>query len=236
MKSIIVTITPFILAITFFACGSVWDEQVSADTVNEILPLIQSNDTLSDGKKKYIADMIPMSAGLASLASLAGKPKGIPTYRDLFIDFSRQYDSTAAVYRSIRENNENLRQLVKLASVKSLIFSEYSSMIGLDITINNAFGKDLLYMILEYELVDKYDTRYFSHRVKLTDELIEDNRANVSVFHKYDQVSRYLWSKAPSNDEKRQAFFDENFRLRVLSVVFTDKTEVSEQSAEWEYL
>lgn len=180
--------------------------------------------------------MIPMTAGLASIAGLAGKSEVVPTYREVFINFSRQYDSTAAVYKRILDNNQKLKTLVQLETVKTFIFGEYNSIIGLDMAINNAFGKDILYMIIEYELVDKYDTRYFNHRVKITDELIKDGRAAVSVSHKYDEVSRYLWSKAPANDEKRQAFFDENFKLRVLGVVFTDKTEVTERSADWEYL
>lgn len=51
MKIVIVSVTSFVVASTFWACGSVWDDQVSADTVNKVLPLIQSSDTLSEKRR-----------------------------------------------------------------------------------------------------------------------------------------------------------------------------------------
>ena len=222
------------IAAIFSSCATIWEKPISKENLSDAITELGKVDTIANGKKRFLGEMIPLAIGLSELA-----PKDVqrPTFREVFDIYSKQYDSTANAIRVAQINNDRLKGLIaSVDDIYSFASDQYRSSFGLKLTLNNTFEKDILYIILNYKLIDEYDTEFFNEKVKITDKSISGNQVEFLARNEYDQISTWMWKKAPSNDAKRKEVLMKNLVVEPLLVVFTDKSEVVYQKVEWQYL
>lgn len=118
---------------------------------------------------------------------------------------------------------------------------------------NNQFDKEILYIILNYKYVNKYDSQFFDKKTKLTDEVAGDFKGEleISTTEKYNDVAEFMYTKVPTqarkalkdelgvekaNKKMQHDFLMKGLKLKTLGIVFKDKTELVKQDADWNYL
>jgi hypothetical protein len=216
-----------------WSCTTVWEKPVSKDSLSEISTEISAMDSLSSGKKKFINEMMTMAVNLSALAP---DQSALPTFRAMFDMHSHQYDSMATVYKTALATNDKLKNYVVSLDDAVAYGTEDHSTLFMKLTVNNQFNKDVHYMIVQYKLVNEYDTEHFSGKVKVTSENIKGNTVEFGVENKYGKMTTYFWSEAPADDEKRKAILMKDLKVEILGIVFKDKSEVTFQNTNWEYL
>ena len=113
--------------------------------------------------------------------------------------------------------------------------------------------KPILYAIINYKYVNKYDSEFFDEKVKLTDEVAKDFKEEVEVTttEQYNDVAEFMYKKVPvqaslklrnemgtkaANEKVERDFLMEGLKIETLGIVFQDKSELTVQDEEWEYL
>lgn len=103
-----------------------------------------------------------------------------------------------------------------------------------------------------YKYVNKYDSKFFEKKTKLTDEIAGDFKGELKVStEEYNDVAEFMYSEVPirasqalrdelgeekANKKVQLDFLMEGLKLETLGIVFKDKSELFLQDAEWEYL
>jgi hypothetical protein len=107
---------------------------------------------------------------------------------------------------------------------------------------NNDFKKEILYIILNYKYQDKYDSKYFDEKAKLTDQVAVDFKGEkeISTTVQYNSVAEFMNTKVPERARKelrdqlgekeadrkvKQDFLMAGFKVSVLGIIFQDMSE-----------
>jgi hypothetical protein len=130
---------------------------------------------------------------------------------------------------------------------------KYKGYLSMTLGFNNQFDKEILYVILNYKYVNKYDSEFFDEKSKLTDEVAGDFKGEVEISTKeeYNSVADFMYTKVPvqakqalrdelgeekANKKVKKEFLMEGLKVSVLGIVFKDKSELAKQNADWNYL
>lgn len=240
--------------VLFTGCTATLDKQINGEDLEEVKTIINSDENYSELKKKYITDNLSTILGFLELGqSLTGKNAELPSFREEIESYSLKYDSIRTVKLNIRENNNKLANFLLISDANAFPRSKYKGSLFMTLDFNNQFEKEILYIIFEYKYVNKYDSEFFSEKTKLTDEIAKDFKESVEIGFReeYNNVASFLYTKMPvtakkelikelgekkANEKVKKDFLLEGLKVSTLGIVFTDKTELMYQNADWEYL
>ena len=252
MKNLILL---FALTVLCFACTETLDKPLNKKDLPEVVEILNSDMNYTPMERKYVVDNLTSQMGFIEMASAAVDMTGseMPTFRTMIMDLSHDYDSIKTAKLTIKENNKKLDRVIEMASADAISIDEYKAYLTFNLRFNNEFEKDILYAIVNYKYVDKYDSEYFDKNLKITDQVANnfEGEAEVSAREEYNDVSKFLYQKMPIRarkelrdqlgakkaDEKvKKDFLMEGLQFKTVGVVFKDKTELTYQNADWEYM
>ena len=249
-----------IAAIIITSCTNPLDKPINNKDFVEVKELISSDTAYSPMKRKYIIDNISEQLGYLELGKTMGKAMGkemdeskISTFRQEIGELSMTFDSTRIAKIDIKNNNEKLKNFVELVDANTISIDKYKGYLTMKLKFNNQFEKEILYIILNYKYINKYDSEFFDEKTKLTDEVAGDfkRELEVSTTEKYNDVAEFMYTKVPiqaskalrdklgvekANTKVKHDFLMEGLKVETLGIVFKDKTELVHQNADWEYL
>lgn len=248
------TIGLYILLVCYtVACSDPLDKSLNSDDLASIKEYVSNNASFGQMEKKFIIDNLELAIGFANLGMLLGADDSeIPTFREFISKTSIEFDSIRTHKISIRENNQKINELVTLIDANTIAIDRNRGYLNLTLELNNQFDRDILYVILNYSYKDKYDRIFFNENVRLTDEIAGDfsEQIEVSINEQFNRVSQFIWSEVPTrarqslrdelgNDEAdakvQRDFLMAGLDVQTLRIVFTDRTEIAPQNAEWAY-
>ena len=242
-----------LLSFTFIACTETLDKPINSEDFSEVKEYVINNNDFSEMEKKYINDKMEGTMGLVELGrAFDVEDSDTPTFRELISKLSTEYDSIRTDKIEIQETNRKINELVKLNDAKTIGIDNNRGYLNLNLELENQFDKDILYIILNYNYTDRYDQEFFDENVRLTDEVAGDfsGEVEVSIEEEYNRVAQFIWSEVPVR--ARQSLRDElgeeaadakvqrdflmaGLNVSTVGIVFTDKSELVPQNAEWEY-
>lgn len=243
----------FVGVVLFTSCSNVLDKPMSAEHLADVKEKIESEDEYSPMKKKYLISNISTQTGFAVLAqAMDVKKEDMPTFRKQINELSTDFDSIKKAKNSAKESNKLLEGFVLLKDAKTTSMDKYKGYLSMNLTFNNKFNKEVLYVVLNYMYVDKYDTKHFDESAKLTDEVANffKGEAEVTTTEEYNDVAEFMYTKVPvqaslkvreelgieeANRKVETDFLMEGLQVSVSRVVFTDKTELLYEDSDWEY-
>ena len=254
MKKFIVFISiTFILS----SCTSSLEKKLNKGDFNQVKQEINSNETYSKMMKNYLIDNLEMQIGLVELGNKMQLPNSgeikVPSFKQQINELITDFDSIRKSKIKIKENNEMLENFVTLKNANTVSIDKYNGYLSMTLDFNNQFNKEILYIILNYKYINKYDSEFFDKKSKLTDEVAGKftGEVEISTKEEYNNVADFMYTKVPvrakktlidelgeekANDKVKKDFLMEGLKVSVLSVVFKDKSEVTFQNADWEYL
>jgi hypothetical protein len=235
-----------LLTVVLFGCSSVLDNQINSKDYADVVKELDSTDTLSIMKRKYIKDNLGMYVGILAMAEGIAKNTGkglsemknVSTFRSQIDSLSIAYDSKLKEIQNAKDNNKKLRQLIVLTDASATPISEYKGYLGMKVKFNNQFDKEILYAILNYKYTTKYDQVYFDENTRLIDEVANNftGEVDLSTSEEYNSVADFLYTKVPIKNKKVTGeYLMKGMTITPLLVVFKDKTEVAVQDTTWEY-
>lgn len=243
-----------IASLVFTSCTNLLDKPLNKEDFEKVKELVDNDKTLKEMKKKYIIDNLSMYLGFSELGkALAGEGAEVKTYGEYIEELKVDFDSTETQILTNIENNKKLKEFIKLTDAKATPIDEYKGYLTMNLRFKNDFDKPILYTVINYKYVNKYDSKFFDEKVKLTDEIAKDFKEDVEVTttEKYNDVAEFLYKKVPvgaplklrnemgkkAADEKvHRDFLMEGLKIETLGIVFEDKSELTLQDEEWEYL
>lgn len=113
---------------------------------------------------------------------------------------------------------------IKITEVSSFALSEYKGYLNLTLDIKNNFEKEVLYLVIEYSYIDKYETNYFSERAKITE--VTSGEIKLNLLEEYNRASEFLYRRVPSEEVAGRAFLAEGLKIKVIGVSFKDGEKV----------
>lgn len=248
--TLLLIIIPFAVA-----CSSVIEKPINAEDFDEVKRHITSNEDYSEMKKKYVIDNLSLLMGFSEIGKVINSKLSdkIPSFREMIDEYAVEYDSIKAAKLKIAEDNEKLKNFIELVDAGTIGISEYKGYLNMKLKLNNQFDKGILYTIINYRYVDKYDTEFFNEKSKLTDEVAGDFKGEVEISTKgeYDNIASFIWNEVPvkakkelrnqlgeqaANAKVQRDFLMDGLQVKTLGIVFEDKTEITYQNAEWEYI
>lgn len=248
------TILTLLIVSTLFSCTQTLDKPLSQDDFDKVKEIINSDENYTPLKRKYIVDNLSIQLGFAELGKAMNMDKSkLPTFREQINDLSIDYDSIKTAKLQIRENNEKLKNFVELVDAKAIGIDKYKGYLQMTLKFNNPFDKEILYVILDYKYVDKYDLKYFDEKAILTDQVAGDFKGEktISTTEQYNRVAEFIYTKVPVRarkelrdqlgekvaDEKvHRDFLLEGLKVSIQGIVFADKSELTFGDGDWEYL
>ncbi|WP_157962187.1 hypothetical protein [Winogradskyella aurantiaca] len=251
IKSILI-LALLLLTVTY--CSNPMNNKLNTEDFDAIKESINTDNQLSDMKKKYVIDNLSMILGFAELGKAMNVDDSkILTFGEQIEDLKADYDSIRSSKIEIKENNKLLDDFIKLVDVDMVSIDKYNGYLNMTLDFNNKFDKEVLYIVMEYKYVNKYDTKFFSEKSKLTDKVAKgfNGEVEISTQEKYNSVARFLYSEVPiraekslrdelgdevANEKVKKEFLMEGLKVSTLGVVFNDKTELMHKNADWEYL
>lgn len=235
-KLILITV----IATMFASCTNVLDTPINSEKLAEISSIIEKCDTLKKMEKKYITDNLKMYAGFAMLGKSINPDisSKITTFRTNITELSSEFRTKEQKYITAKENNAKLKNFLSITDASCWATSEYKGSLNMNLHFNNKFNKEILYIIMRYSFINKYDSKFFEEKVKLTDEVAGDFKKDkaISTTEKYNSVAKFLYRKVYSNKEKQKKQLLEGLKVETLGIVFKDKTEMFPESEDWDYL
>jgi hypothetical protein len=235
------------------SCTNTLDKPLNKEDFEKVKETIQTDNNYSPMKKRYILDNLSMQLGFTELAKAMNMDKGnIPTFRTQIDELVADFDSIRTVKLEIMENNNKLESFVSLKDANTISIDKYKGYLSMTLDFNNQFDKEILYIILNYKYVNKYDSEFFNEKSKLTDEIAKDFRGTVEISTKeeYNKVADFMFTKVPVQARKelrdqlgkeeadkkvQKDFLMEGLKVSTLGIVFKDKSELVFQNADWEY-
>lgn len=235
------------------SCTNILDKPLNKEDYDKVKETIQNDNDYSPMQKKYIFDNLSMQLGFIELAkAMNADDKLIPTFRTQIDDLVADYDSIMTAKIAIKENNKKLENFISLKDANTTSLDKYTGILSMTLDFNNQFDKEILYIILNYKYVNKYDSEFFDERSKLTDEVAGDFRGEVAIStrEEYNSVANFMWSEVPvragkelrdklgveeADKKVKKDFLMEGLQVSALGIVFKDKSELLYQNADWEY-
>lgn len=231
-------------------CTNTLDKKLNKDDFEQVKQEISSNEMYSEMKKRYLIDNLEMQLGFLALGkAMEMDDSKLPTFREQINELTTDFDSIRTSILEIKKNNKKIENFLTLKDANTNSIDRYKGYLTMTLDFNNQFDKEILYIILNYKYVNKYDTEFFNEKSKLTDEIAEDfkGQVKVSTREEYNRVAEFMYTKVPaetipdehgkekSNEEYKKTFLMEGFKVAVLAIVFKDKSEIVYQDAEWKY-
>lgn len=117
----------------------------------------------------------------------------------------------------------------KPVEAEAFSISRFKGYLNIKLQTKNTFDKEILYAVIEYKYVDKYDTEYFSKRGKITEEFAKGFKGDISLstLEEYNDVSMFLYTKVPSEEIASKAYLLEGLQVKVLMIAFKDGTKIN---------
>jgi len=236
------------------SCTNTLDKPLNKKDFEKVMETVNTDENYSVMKKKYLVDNLSMQLGFAELGKAMKMDESkLLTFREQIADLSTDFDSIRTEKLLIRENNEKLKGFVELLDANTVSIDKYNGYLTMKLKFNNSFDKEVLYAILSYKYVNKYDTKFFDEKVKLTDEVAGDfkGETEISIKEEYNDVADFIYTKVIVQAEKelrdqlgqkeadkkvQRDFLMEGLKVETLGLVFKDKTELVYKDANWEYL
>ena len=242
------------------SCSNPMEKPLNSEDFRKVKEEISVDKNYSQMKKKYIIDNLSEQLGFLELGKTMGKAMGkdmdelkISTFKEEIVELTIAFDSIRTAKIEIAENNEKLENFIELIDANTISMDKYKGYLSMTLGFNNQFDKEILYVILNYKYVNKYDSEFFDEKSKLTDEVAGDFKGEVEISTKeeYNSVADFMYTKVPvqakqalrdelgeekANKKVKKEFLMEGLKVSVLGIVFKDKSELIQQDAEWEYL
>lgn len=230
------------------------DKKLNKEDFDQVQQEINSDENYSDMKKKYLIDNLEMQLGFAELGKAMKMDESkMPTFREQINELTTDFDSIRTAKLEIRENNKKLENFVTLNDANTVSIDKYKGYLSMTLDFNNKFDKEILYIILNYKYVNKYDSEFFNEKSKLTDEVADDfnGEVEISTNEEYNSVADFMYTKVPvqaqkavrdelgeekANEKVKKEFLMEGLKVAALGIVFKDKSELVYQDADWKYL
>lgn len=229
-----ITLLVAILALT--GCTDVLDKPIGKENLLEVKEVILSDKARTKTKNKYIWDNLSTKVGFMVMSNAMGMDgENVVTFRTKIDEFSSDYDSIKKAKELIKVNNKKLESFVKLTDSETYGVTKYKGFLSLSLDFDNKFDKEVLYVILNYKYVNKYDTEYFNEKVKVSDEITDNfkNDSKITLTEKYNDVVDFMYSKVPLENTKE--FLMEGMKIETLKIVFKDKSSIEKLNGEWKY-
>lgn len=243
-----------IVSLVLSSCTNTLDKPLNKEDFEKVKELVNADQTLKEMKKKYIIDNLSMYLGFSELGkALVGEGAEVKTYGEYIEELKMDFDSTETQILLNIENNKKLKDFITLTDAKTTSIDEYKGYLTMKLKFKNEFEKPILYAIINYKYVNKYDSEFFDEKVKLTDEVAKDFKEEVEVTttEQYNDVAEFMYKKVPvqaslklrnemgtkaANEKVERDFLMEGLKIQTLGIVFQDKSELTVQDEEWEYL
>jgi len=147
------------------SCKNVLDKPLNRKDFLKIEEKIMADQSLKEMKKKYIIDNLSLILGFSDLVeSKSGKVFKENTFRELIEELNSDYDSIESQIKTNIDNNRKIRDLVTLQDAEVFPINEYKGYLALNLELNNSFNKEILYIILNYKYINKYDSKIYNKR------------------------------------------------------------------------
>lgn len=249
-----------IAALIITSCTNPMDKPMNSEDFEKVKGEISADESYSPMKGKYIIDNLTEQLGFLEIGKTMGKAMGkdmdelkISTFREEIAELTVAFDSIQIAKIEIAANNKKLENFIELIDASTASIDKYKGYLSMKLKFNNQFDKEILYIILNYKYVNKYDSEFFNEKTKLTDEVAGEFKGEleVSTTEQYNDVAEFMYTKVPIQAKKalrdelgkekadkkiERDFLMEGLKLETLGIVFKDKTELVKQNAEWEYL
>lgn len=243
-----------ITSLLFTSCTKLLDKPLNGEDFEEVKVLVNNDETLKEIKKKYIIDNLSMFLGFSEIGKvLAGERAEVKTYGEYIEELKMEFDSTETQVLINIENNKKLKEFITLTNAKTMSSDKYKGYLFMNLKFNNEFEKQILYTVINYKYITKYDTKFFDEKTKLTEEVAKNFKGEVEVLitEEYNEVAKTIYSKIPqlesleTGNKKKEKnpkyktqrdFLMEGLKIETLKIVFEDKSELTIQDEEWEYL
>lgn len=249
-----------ITTLIIVSCTNTMDKPLSSKDFEKIKNEISTDKSYSAMKSKYIIDNLSEQLGFLELGKTMGKAMGkdvdelkIPTFREEVAELKVAFDSINIAKIEIAKNNKKLGNFIELIDANTTSIDKYKGYLTMKLKFNNQFKKEILYIIMNYKYVNKYDSKFFDEKIKLTDEVAGDFKGEleVSTNEKYNDVAEFMYTKVPvqakkglrdelgvdkANKKVKRDFLMKGMKLETIGVVFKDKSELTKKAAEWKYL
>jgi len=159
-------------ALLLSSCTNTMDKKLNIDDFEKVKQEITSNEKYSAMKKKYLIDNLTMQLKFSEFGKTWDLDNSnLPTFREQISEFDADFDSIRKAKLEIRDNNKKLENFVFLKDVNTISIDKYKGYLSMTLDFNNKFDKEILYIILNYKYINKYDTSYFNEKAKVTDQV-----------------------------------------------------------------
>jgi hypothetical protein len=242
------------------SCSNPMNKPMNIEDFEKVKEEISADKSYSPMKSKYIIDNLSEQLGYIETGKTVVIAMGedmdeskILTFREEISELTVSFDSIRYAKIEIAENNKKLENFIELIDANTFSIDKYNGYLNMKLKFNNQFEKEILYIILNYKYVNKYDSKFFEEKTKLTDEVAGNFKGEieVSTTEKYNDVAAFMYKEVPIQAIKalrdelgeeqadkivQRDFLMEGLKLNTLRIVFKDKSELVQQNAEWEYL
>ncbi|MBN1989675.1 MAG: hypothetical protein JW783_09795 [Bacteroidales bacterium] len=243
-----------IASLMLSSCTNMLDKPLNKEDFEKVKELVNADQTLKEMKKKYIIDNLSMYLGFSELGkAIVGEGAQVKTFGEYIGELKTDFDSTETQILQNIENNKKLKDFITLTDAKTTSIDEYKGYLTMKLKFKNEFEKPILYTIINYKYVNKYDSKFFDEKVKLTDEVAKNfkDEVEVTTTEQYNDVAEFMYKEVPvqaplkmrnemgteaANQKVEHDFLMEGLRIETLGIVFQDKSELTVQDEEWEYL
>lgn len=249
-----------ITALIITSCTEPMDKKINSEDFEKVKEEISSDKNYSQIKKKYIIDNLAEQLRFLELGKTMGKAMGkdmdelkISTFKEEIVELIVAFDSIRSAKIKIADNNKKLENFAELTDANTISIDKYKGYLSMTLKFNNQFEKEILYVILNYKYINKYDSEFFDEQTKLANEVARDfkEELEISTIEKYNDVADFMYTEVPvqakkalrdklgeekANKKVKHDFLMEGLKLETSGIVFKDRSELVIQDAEWEYL